>query len=169
MIKYIKPQYSVCHWNSTCISNFSKSTRMVTSSYENPTEKVHLIFSNLSFRENLIWINTNIFFFKKHEPFSSDKTVRLTNDYHLIYICIDYLRIFACGFPFQNTDYALLVILPKSKESGSLDKILEKLSKVGITELTENLAMKPAFVTMPCFQSSNITSIKTVLQEVRHA
>ncbi|VVC24373.1 Hypothetical protein CINCED_3A019103 [Cinara cedri] len=67
--------------------------------------------------------------------------------------------------PYKNTDYALLVILPKSKESYSFDEIIEKLQKDGIKELTKNLVMKPAFVTMPCFHSSNITSMKTVLQE----
>lgn len=69
-------------------------------------------------------------------------------------------------FLFQNTDYALLVILPKSKEPGSLDEILENLPKNNIIELTKGLVMKAAFVTMPCFYSSNITSLKTILQEV---
>lgn len=67
-------------------------------------------------------------------------------------------------FILQNTDYALLVLLPKTKDN--LDDVLNKLSENSISELTKSMSMKPAFVTMPCFQSSNITNLKTVLQQV---
>jgi len=58
------------------------------------------------------------------------------------------------------------VLLPKNKDV-SLNEVLKKLSpEHGIEQLTKAMTMKPGFVTMPCFQSSNITHLKTVLQQV---
>lgn len=68
---------------------------------------------------------------------------------------------------FQNTDYALLVLLPKKKDV-SLNELLKKFKPVNaIEKLTNAMTIKPGFVTMPCFHSSNITHLKTVLQQVR--
>ncbi|XP_050066675.1 antichymotrypsin-2-like [Aphis gossypii] len=71
----------------------------------------------------------------------------------------------AFKLPYKNTDYALLVLLPKNKDV-SLNEVLKKLNpEHGIEQLTKAMTMKPGFVTMPCFQSSNITHLKTVLQQ----
>ncbi|XP_060864643.1 leukocyte elastase inhibitor-like [Metopolophium dirhodum] len=71
----------------------------------------------------------------------------------------------ALTLPYKNTDYALLVLLPKNKDV-SLNEVLKKLKpENGIEKLTKAMTIKPSFVTMPCFQSSNITHLKTVLQQ----
>ncbi|CAI6367456.1 unnamed protein product [Macrosiphum euphorbiae] len=71
----------------------------------------------------------------------------------------------ALKLPYKNTDYALLVLLPKNKDV-SLNEVLKKLKpENGIEKLTKAMTIKPSFVTMPCFQSSNITHLKTVLQQ----
>jgi hypothetical protein len=61
--------------------------------------------------------------------------------------------------PYKNTDYALLVLLPKNKDS-PLDGVLAKLPETSIEDLTKTLSMRPAFVTVPCFHSTNITYLK---------
>lgn len=81
------------------------------------------------------------------------------------YVCILILTINQIFLSFQNTNYALLVFLPKNKDS-SLDELLEKLPETNSEEITNTMKMKPIFVTMPCFQNTNITHLKTVLQEV---
>lgn len=81
------------------------------------------------------------------------------------YVCISILTINQIFLSFQNTNYALLVFLPKNKDS-SLDELLEKLPETNSEEITNAMKMKPIFVTMPCFQNTNITHLKTVLQEV---
>lgn len=58
-----------------------------------------------------------------------------------------------------------MVFLPKNKDS-SLDVLLEKLPETNLEDITKSLKMKPVFVTMPCFHNTNITYLKTVLQEV---
>lgn len=67
---------------------------------------------------------------------------------------------------FQNTDYALLVLMPNKKDT-QLEGVLEKLQNVRFEELIKTMSIIPAFVTVPCFQSNNITYLKSVLQEVR--
>lgn len=47
-----------------------------------------------------------------------------------------------------------------------LEEVMEKLNETSFDELTKVMSIRPAFVTMPCFQSSNITHLKTVLKEV---
>ncbi|XP_050443306.1 serpin B5-like [Adelges cooleyi] len=69
----------------------------------------------------------------------------------------------AFKLPYKNTDYSLLVLVPKTKST--LDDTLKSLPENSIDEITKTLTMKPAFVTMPCFESSNITSFKSVLKE----
>lgn len=66
---------------------------------------------------------------------------------------------------FQNTDYALLVVLPNEKDT-TLKEVMDKLAQMTFENLLEATSMVPAFVTMPCFQSNNITYMKTVMQQV---
>ncbi|XP_022183276.1 antitrypsin-like [Myzus persicae] len=71
----------------------------------------------------------------------------------------------ALKLPYKNTEYALLVLLPKNKDV-LLNDVLKKLKpENGIEKLTKAMTIKPGFVTMPCFQSSNITHLKAVLQQ----
>jgi len=66
--------------------------------------------------------------------------------------------------PYKNTDYALLVVLPNKKDT-TLKEVMEKLAQTTFDKLLEATSMVPAFVTMPCFQSNNITYMKTVMQQ----
>lgn len=67
---------------------------------------------------------------------------------------------------FQNTDYGLLVLLPDKKDA-PLEDVIGKLAGTTLEKLLEATSMKPAFVTMPCFQSNNITHLKTIMQRVK--
>lgn len=66
---------------------------------------------------------------------------------------------------FQNTDYALLVLKPNNKDT-VLEEVLKKMKGTNFEELIKSMSVTPAFVTIPCFQSNNITHLKSVLQEV---
>ncbi|XP_050523155.1 serpin B5-like [Daktulosphaira vitifoliae] len=69
----------------------------------------------------------------------------------------------AFKLPYRNTDYNLLILLPKTKYT--LDDVLKNLPENLIPDITKTLTSKPAFVTLPCFENNNITSFKSVLQK----
>jgi serpin B len=66
--------------------------------------------------------------------------------------------------PYKNTDYALLLLITNNKDTPLLEMV-QKMLKTTFEKISETMKVVPAYVTVPCFQTSNVTNMKTVMQK----